>query len=263
MGRLKPGWTTARASEHLKALSPGIFEATVPQGYSRLERRHVPSSLRLTTTPACNGVSRLRESYDTPLWLLLAMTGIVLLVACVNLANLMLARATARQREIAVRIAIGASRRRVVFQFLTEGMVLSILGGALGVGLSSALSRGLVALLDTEGQPILIDVGPDWRVLAFSAGVAIATCLIFALDPGDPCAGRTAPGGNQGRRPRRDAGRDAFSVHRLLVASQIALSLILLSRRAAVRPQLQEPRHARRRLPSSTTSSSCSPGTRA
>jgi predicted permease len=205
-----------------------MFEATVPQGYSR-QSDDTYKRLRLTATPASNGASRLRQNYDTPLWLLLAMTGIVLLVACANLANLMLARATARQREIAVRIAIGASRRRVVFQFLTEGMVLSILGGALGVGLSSALSRGLVALLDTEREPILIDVSPDWRVLAFSAGVAIATCLIFALIPairalgGQPLAA-IKDGGRGATR-----GRDAFSIHRLLVASQIALSLILLT----------------------------------
>src|SRR6185369_691656 len=128
-------------------------------------------------TLAGNGSSRLRESYDAALWLLLAMTGIVLLVACVNLASLMLARATARQRDLAVRIAIGASRSRVVMQFLSEGLLLSIVGGAIGLALSTALSRGLVALLDTEVEPILIDISPDWRVLAFSAAVAISTCL--------------------------------------------------------------------------------------
>jgi predicted permease len=228
MGRVKPDWTVTRVSKHLRALSPGIFEATVPPGYSRfIDDKY--RSLRLMATPAGNGSSRLRESYDTPLLLLLAMTGIVLLVACVNLANLMLARATARQREIAVRIAIGASRRRVVFQFLTEGMVLSILGGALGVGLSSVLSRDLVALLDTEVEPILIDVSPDWRVLAFSAGVAVSTCLVFALIPairalrGQPLA--AIKDGSRGAT----RGRDSFSIHRLLVASQIALSLILLT----------------------------------
>ena len=228
MGRLKPDWTVARASEHLNALSPGIFDATVPPGYSRVTD-DIYKRFRLMVAPAGNGVSRLRESYNTPLLLLLAMTGIVLLVACVNLANLMLARATARQREIAVRIAIGASRRRVVFQFLTEGVVLSILGGVLGVALSSAFSRGLVALLDTEVEPILIDVSPDWRVLAFSGAVAISTCLLFALIPalrslrGQPLAA-IKDGGRGATR-----GRDSFSIHRLLVGSQIALSLILLA----------------------------------
>jgi putative ABC transport system permease protein len=228
MGRLKPDWTVARAFKQLNALSPGIFEATVPPGYSRVIDDQY-RRLRLTATAAGNGSSRLRESYDTPLLLLLAMTGMVLLVACVNLANLMLARATARQREIAVRIAIGASSRRVVFQFLTEGLVLSMLGGALGLGLSSALSRGLVALLDSEVEPILIDVSPDWRVLAFSAGVAISTCLVFALIPalrslrGQPLAALKDGGGGATR------GRDSFSIHRVLVASQIALSLILLA----------------------------------
>jgi predicted permease len=228
MGRLRPDWTAARASAHLNAISPGIFAATVPPGYRR-ESDDIYKGLRLAAAPAGNGSSRLRESYDAALWLLLAMTGIVLLVACVNLASLMLARATARQRDIAVRIALGASRRRVVFQFLAEGLALSVVGGAIGLALSSALSRGLVSLLDTEADPILIDVVADWRVLAFSATVAVATCLFFAVIP----ALRTLRGQpltairDGGRGATR--GRESFSIHRLLVASQIALSLILLA----------------------------------
>jgi predicted permease len=150
-------------------------------------------------------------------------------VACVNLANLMLARATARQREIAVRIAIGASRRRVVFQFLTEGFVLAMLGGALGVALSNGLSHALVALLNTEADPILIDVRQDWRVLLFTGGIAMSTCLLFALIPALRSA-RVQPVSamKDGGRGATD-GRSAFSLHRVLVASQIALSLMLLA----------------------------------
>ena len=227
MGRLKPEWSIQRASEPLNALSPGIFEATVPSGYSRYSD-NTYKHLRLIAAPARNGSSRVRESYATPLWLLLAMTAVVLLVACVNLANLMLARAAARYREIAIRIAIGASRRRVLSQFLTEGFLLAATGGALGVLLSSVLSRALVALLDTEGEPILIDVGLDWRVLAFTGCVAMSACLLFALVPAlrslrvQPIAAIRDGG-------RSSDGRATLSLNRLLVGTQIALSLVLLT----------------------------------
>src|SRR6185295_7246336 len=164
------------------ALSPVLLEATVPPGYSRaMDELYLKS--RLIAAPAANGASRLRANYDKPLWFLLMMTGLVLLVACVNLANLMLARATAREREIAVRIAIGASRGHVMSQYLTESVLLALLGGSFGVALSAVLSRSLVSLLSTEAEPIRIDVAADWHVLAFTAAVAISTCILFGLIP--------------------------------------------------------------------------------
>jgi predicted permease len=228
MGRLKPGWSITRASDHLKALSPALFEATVPPGYDQWHDETY-RKLRLIATPAGNGASRLRVAYDKPLWLLLAMTGMVLLVACVNLANLMLARATVRERETAIRIAIGASRRRVVFQFLTESVVLALTGSVFGIALSYVLSRRLVLLLNTQADPILIDIALDWRVLAFTAAVAVSTCIIFGLVPalrssrvGPAAAIKTAGRGLSDSRER-------FSLQRLLVASQIAISLVLLA----------------------------------
>ena len=228
MGRLKPDWSTTRAAEHFKTLGPGMLAVTTPSGYDGYHDRTY-RSLQLTAVGAGNGSSRLRQNYDTALWLLLAMTGIVLLVACVNLANLMLARATARQRELAVRIAIGASRGRVLFQFLAEGMLLALAGGALGVALSILLSSGLVRLLETEREPILLDVGADWRVLAFTACVAMATCLVFTLAPAlrslhvKPLAAMQRAGRGL------TTNRESFSLHRVLVASQIALTLVLLA----------------------------------
>jgi predicted permease len=228
MGRLKPEWSTTRATEYMRNLSPGLFAETVPSGYDAYHDTQY-RNLQLTVVPAANGSSRLRGNYGAAMWLLLAMTGIVLLVACVNLANLMLARATARQRELAVRVAIGASRGRVLFQFVAEGAILALTGGALGVALSTALSAGLIRLLDTPFEPILLDVSTDWRVLTFTAGVAMATCLLFTLAPAlqsiraQPLAAIT--GGGRTLTP----GRESFSLHRTLIACQIALTLVLVA----------------------------------
>jgi predicted permease len=228
MGRLKPEWSTARASEYVKSLSPQLFAETLPPGYDRVHDTTY-RNLQLTVAPAANGSSRLRANYDTALWLLLSMTGLVVLVACVNLANLMLARATAQQRELATRVALGASRKRVLFQFLAEGAMLALAGGTLGVALSTILSRGLVRLLDTGFQPILLDVRADWRVVTFTAGVAMITCLLFTLAPALRSL-RVGPlSAMKGTGRSLTPTRESFSLHRLLVASQIALTLVLVA----------------------------------
>ena len=132
---------------------------------------------------AAGGVSWLRTEYDSSLWLLLIVTGLVLLIACANLANLMLARASAREREIAVRMALGASRARLLRHSLAESAVLACGGVALGVALGQALSRVLVWLLSTGNNPVSLATGMDWRVLLFSASVAVLTCIVFGTAP--------------------------------------------------------------------------------
>ena len=143
LARLKPGVNQTQAETHLRTISPPIFESTLPAGYT-VDTARSYLSFTLIALPAGTGVSSIRAAYARPMWILLGATGLVLLVACANLANLMLARATAREREIAIRLAIGASRRRLVRQMLSESLVIAALGTAAGVLVASWLSRALV-----------------------------------------------------------------------------------------------------------------------
>ena len=169
IGRLKPGWTSERASAQLDAISPGIFAATLPGEYDAISKKNY-LSFHLGALPAATGVSRLRKDYEYPLWVLLALSGLVLLIACANLANLMLARASSRQREMALRLTLGASRSRLIRQLLAESSLLAALGTAAGVALAQILSRALVAFLSSQQRPIFVELTPDWRVLGFAAG---------------------------------------------------------------------------------------------
>jgi putative ABC transport system permease protein len=224
IGRLAPGWSIERASAQLNATSPAIFFATVSPTY-------VPGTakkyreFRLGAFPAATGVSTLRDDYETPLWLLLAIAGIVLLIACANLASLMLARATAREREIAVRLAIGASRGRIIRQLLAESLLLAVCGSTLGVVLSAALSTFLVSLF---GDAVVIDVRTDWHVLAFTATLAAGACVLFGLAPAAR-ATRTEPTSVIKAAARgATSGRESLGLRRALVVVQLALSLVLV-----------------------------------
>jgi putative ABC transport system permease protein len=228
MGRLKPGWTLEQAASHFNAISPGLIEATVPTGYDA-SVVEMYRNFRLTALPAGNGISRLRMRYERSLWLLLGITGLVLLIACANLANLMLARANARQKEIAVRLALGASRARLISQLLAESMLLAAAGTLAGAWLAGLLSRSLVRLLSAGDSLLPLDLSLDWRVLAFTAAVAIITCLVFGLLPSIRSS-RTEPSavmklGGRGLT----ADREGFSFQRFLVVSQMAISLVLLA----------------------------------
>jgi len=227
MGRLKPGWTIDRASAFFNSLSGGIFESTAPTGYSADDLKTY-TSFRLGVYPAGAGVSTLRDTYDSSLQLLLAITGLVLLIACANLANLMLARATTRQREMAIRIALGASRARLLRQLLIESGLLAFIGAALGVAIAQPLSRLLVASLNTSQSSIQLSIDPDWRVLLFATCVAALTAVIFGSMPAlrgtkaDPnTALKSGARGMAGSRER-------FSVQRFMIVTQVAVSMVLL-----------------------------------
>jgi predicted permease len=226
MGRLKPVWTLARAAAHVDALSPGLIEATMPPGYDANGMARY-RSFRLTALSASQGVSEWRTRYGPALWWLLGTTGMVLLIACANISNLLLARATAREREIGIRIAIGATRARLLGQMLVEGALLAGIGAAAGTVLAGVMSRAMVAMLTTEGDRLLLHIATDWRVLAFTGAVAVVACVVFALVP----AVRSSHAQAVAAMHTRTAGaavsrRGAFQ--RVMVAGQIALALVLL-----------------------------------
>ncbi|MGC1482955.1 MAG: ABC transporter permease [Candidatus Acidiferrum sp.] len=227
MGRLKPGWTVERAGAQLRAVSPGIFEATLPAAYSPSNAKRFVKN-HLGVFPAGSGVSDLREEYESSLWLLLGLAAVVLVIASANLANLLLARASAREKEMGMRMAVGASRWRLIRQLLAESLLLAAIGATLGALLAQNLSRVLVASLSTKSDPLFMELGTDWRVLGFTTGLAVLTCILFGLAPAIQ-ATSVSPGIvlKEGGRGTTN-GRARFGLRRILVVSQIALSLTLL-----------------------------------
>ena len=227
VGRLKPGSTREQANAQLGVISPQIFQTTLPSNYPQDNVKDY-LKFKLTAVPAGSGVSWLRNQYSDSLSLLLGTTALVLLIACANLANLMLARATAREQEFAVRVAIGAPRSRLVRQLMTESLLLALAGGSLGLFLAGTLSRFLVASLGTQGDPLFLDLRPDWRLFGFTFALATLTCVLFGLAPGLR-ASRVSPS-EAFRTTSRTAtsSRAQFGLRQLLVVSQVALSFVLV-----------------------------------
>ncbi|MGE5324606.1 MAG: ADOP family duplicated permease [Actinomycetota bacterium] len=229
MGRLNPGWTLDRAAAQLNAISPAAMQETLPPVYQGEQIKQYLAE-KLNAYPGANGFSNLRWTFETPLWVLLTIAGLVLLIACANLANLMLARSTAREREIAVRLALGAARGRLLRQLLTESLLLSAAGALLGIGLAMQLSHFLVHYLsgDPGGTRIFIALAVDWRVLGFATALAVLTCLLFGLVPAWKAT--SAPPARIMSLAGRGltTARERFSLRRSLVVLQVALSLVLV-----------------------------------
>ncbi len=227
IGRLKPGWTVAKAKSQAEAMSRDVFENTVPPNYRAdgIKYYRNTSSRLCLRDRACRHCARDMRSRCG---CCLGLAGLVLLIACANLANLTLARASTREREMAVRLAIGADRGRLIRQLLAESLLLTAIGAVAGLVLAQFLSRYMVAFLTTSDNPLFVDLGADWRVFGFTAGIAVLTCILFGLTPALRASGAVPASAMRASSRGLTADRGKFGLRRALVISQVALSLVLL-----------------------------------
>ncbi|MEO6237010.1 MAG: ABC transporter permease [Vicinamibacterales bacterium] len=226
MARLKPEDTTDRAVAALRGVQPQMRQATLPENY---RAKDLPNYLKdpFTLRAAANGPHGLGRQYKDPLNILMGVVALVLLIACANVANLLLARGNARRHELSVRVALGASRWRIARQMLAESALLSACGTALGLLIAQWGARLLVREMSGPAVAGALDVGLDWRVLAFTALVATATALLFGIVPALR-ATRVAPQEAIKEQGRSIVGESRFGFGSLLVVAQVALSLVLV-----------------------------------
>jgi predicted permease len=182
LARPAPGLSAPEAASRLNAAWPVMAERVLSPNWP-VSRRTAMSASVFILEPGATGWTYLRQQYTKPLYILFGVAGIVLLIACANIASLFLARASSRRQEIAVRLAIGAGRGRIIRQLITEGVVISFAGAALGVVVAGFASRLLVDLISTGRFPVVLDLSPEWRVIAFAAALAMATGVVFGLAP--------------------------------------------------------------------------------
>ena len=227
MGRLKPDWPIARADTYMRTLSPGRLESTVPPGYGTdLIAQY--RAFRFGVIPAGRGVSRLRAAYGPSLALLFGLTALVLLITCANLATLTLARASAREREIAVRVAVGASRPRVLSLLVIESMLVAAAGALLAIPVALLSGRALTAFLETTANPVTLTLAADWRLVAFVGASAALTTILFGLLPALRVS-FVAPVIAMRQSSRgMTVDRQRARFQRGLVVAQIAVSLVLI-----------------------------------
>ena len=230
-GRLKPGYTVESSKAPIQGLFTQIrqFEMTLPAAkeWSAYNREQFMKG-QLLVDSAAIGYSPVRNDFSTALIVLMCMVGLVLLIACANVANLLIARGFMRQKEIAVRLSLGSSRGRLIRQLLVESLVLSFAGGAVGLAIAFALTRGLLALVPSQGQPVLISASPDPRILMFTLSLTVLTGIVFGLLPALR-ASRTDPWTTMKDTMGSITGtRGSLFLRKGLVTAQVALSFLLL-----------------------------------
>ena len=229
-GRLKPGVTIDQAQAAVRVLYrqlqqeelKGAYFQKFPEARGRFLRQN------FTLEPAARGQSRLRDAFERPLIILQALVGVVLLIACINVANLLLARAAARQREIAIRAALGAGRGLLIRQFLMENVVLAVAGGVTGLLLSTWMIRGLLRILPFDPANSSLSASPDPRILLFTAGITLLTAFFFGVIPAFQ-GSRVSPGMTlKEEAGATTGGHGHVRLRKIFVALQVGLSCLLL-----------------------------------
>jgi predicted permease len=227
MGRLKPGATLPQTQAQLS----GVFHNYVASTATKdRERADLPS---LWLQEGGSGVDALRREYSKPLWVLMAMAGLILAVACFNIANLLLARAASRRREIALRLSLGAGRFRIIRQLLTESLLLALLSGVAAIGVASLAIRFLLLLMTNGNDDFSVKVGVDWPVLAFTLLIALVSAIFFGLVPAFQASNvDITPALKETRASEPQAKMRRFGVRfglsQALVVGQIGISLLLV-----------------------------------
>jgi predicted permease len=224
MGRLKPGATIEQAQA---GVNVALRQFLTDQAGAQIteERRQGIRSSYLRLSPGGRGISGLRSFYSQPLRMLMVVVALILLIACANVGNLLLSRSAARQMEITLRVALGASRTRLIRQLLTESILLAIIGGALGLLFAGWGVSALVAIL---ARTTPLDVSPDPLVLGFTAGISLLAGILFGLAPAVRATRTDLSSALKERAARAGGGRLRFGLAPALVISQVALSLVLL-----------------------------------
>jgi predicted permease len=225
MGRLRPGIGEERARESLARTWRQIRQDEIGPAITEQQKRNLANA-RLTVEPGGGGFAQLSREFSQPLLILMAVVTLVLLIACLNVANLLLARATARRQEMSMRLSLGAGRARLIRQLLTESVLLAAAGGGLGLVIATFGAQALVRLVAGEAQQIALRLAPDWRMLSFTAAVSILSGVVFGLAPALSGTRRDLAHVLK-ESSRMGAGRRSRAA-KALVAVQIAVSLVLL-----------------------------------
>lgn len=220
LGRLKPGATMEQANAELQVLWRAFVDEQAAQ--APVKDRPGILSKRAAVVSGSDGFNPLRQSYSEPLLVLMSIVGLVLLLACANLSGLLLARAASRQREISIRLALGAGRGRLMRQFLTESLMLAVLGGSLGLLLAYWFSSALVTML-ANGGTLLISTTPDWRVLTFTGTISLLACVLAGLAPG-----LHALRANLNPALKEVRARGHQRLGKALLVAQLSISMVLL-----------------------------------